>query len=315
MPKTMSLSSGSRGECPPQDVTFAWTLLNCSPEAIGAISPKGTIEYLNPAAEKLLGVNPTQAHGHRWCDVLNLFDETGQARFTAPPSTWTRPGVLPQPPAHLLLRRHGRDSPVQLSAAAIGDLTEDPMAGTVIFIREVGDVHNLLRKLSYRCSHDPMTNLVNRQEFEKRLAHTMQKAAARGQQHGLLYMDLDRFKTINDTYGHIAGDGILLQLADCLRAVVRERDTLARLGGDEFGLLMEHCNLEEAGRAARNMHDAVHRHPFKFEEHTFTLGISIGVVTIDSRSKSMTDVIAMADAACYLAKRPEHGGIFVRHPE
>jgi diguanylate cyclase (GGDEF)-like protein/PAS domain S-box-containing protein len=311
----MSLSSGTYGERPPRDVTFAWDLLNCSPEAIGAISPEGTIEYLNPAAEKLLGVKPTQARGHRWLDILNLFDETGRVRFTAPPSTWTRPGVLPRPPAHLLLRRQGSERQVQLSAAAIGDLSEDPTAGTVVFIRDVAEVHELLLNLTHCCSHDHMTNLVNRQEFEKRLAHAMKKAAARGQQHALLYMDLDRFKAVNDNFGHIAGDGILLQLADCLRAVVRERDTLARLGGDEFGLLMEHCSLEEAGRAARNMHEAVVRYPFKFEEHVFTLGISIGVVRIDSRSKSMADAIAAADAACYLAKRAEHGGIFVRRPE
>lgn len=315
MPKSMSPSSGAYGEHPPRDVTFAWDLLNCSPEAIGAISPEGTVAYLNPAAERLLGVTPTQVHGQRWSDVLNLFDETGRARFTAPPSTWTLPGVLPRPPAHLLLRRQGSDRPVQLSAAAIGDPSKDPTAGTVIFIRDVAEVHELLHNLSHCCSHDHMTNLVNRQEFEKRLAHAMKKAASLGQHHALLYMDLDRFKAINDSHGHIAGDSILLQLANCLRVVVRERDTLARLGGDEFGLLMEHCSLEEAGRAARNMHDAVLRYPFKFEEHVFTLGISIGVITIDDRSKSMTDVISTADAACYLAKRQAHGGIFVRRPD
>jgi two-component system CheB/CheR fusion protein len=128
-------------------------------------------------------------------------------------------------------------------------------------------------------------------------------------------MDLDRFKDINDTFGHVAGDQVLAQLANCLRAAVRERDTLARLGGDEFVLLMEHCSIQEAGRIARTLHDTVSQHSFTFAGQNFMLGISIGVVKIDGHSKDIIDVVSAADAACYLAKRRKCNGIFVQHPD
>jgi diguanylate cyclase (GGDEF)-like protein len=301
------------GKHPFQGAELAWSLLRYSPEAIGAVSVEGRIKYLNPAAEKLLGISLREAQGRLWTDMVVLSDETGRNPFSVPPSAWTCPNVLPRPPAHLMLRRRGCDRPVQMSAAVIGDHAETPTSDIVIVMHDIADTHNLLLSLSYRCSHDHLTKLVNRAEFDKRLANALHKARHHGHQYALLYMDLDGFKAINDTYGHNAGDQVLTQLASCLRAAVRERDTLARLGGDEFGLLMENCSIEEAGGVARDLNAGVGNHSFIYDGYVLKLGVSIGVVGIDKHCQDITDVIRAADAACYLAKRERYNGNLVRH--
>ena len=298
-----------------QDADLAWSLLRYNPEAIGSVTLEGRIKYLNPAAEKLLGIGIREARGRLWTDMVALTDETGRNPFSIPPSAWTRPNVLPRPPAHLILRHQGGDRPVQISAAEIGDSTETSTSDIVIVMRDITDTHKLLLSLSYSSSHDHLTKLVNRAEFEKRLANALHKAKHHGSQYALLYMDLDGFKAINDTYGHNAGDQVLAQLTSRLQATVRERDTLARLGGDEFGLLMEHCSIEEANEVAHNLSTRIGEHSFTCDGYVFKLGISIGVIGIYKHCQDIAEVIRAADAACYVTKRGRYNGNFVRHPK
>lgn len=184
-----------------------------------------------------------------------------------------------------------------------------------IVCRDVTEAHNLSQELSYQASHDSLTGLVNRRELENRLARVLETARAESSQHALCYLDLDQFKVINDTCGHVAGDELLRQLSEVLRTKVRRRDTLARLGGDEFGVLMEHCVLRQAQRVANTLRKCVEDFRFSWENKTFSVGVSIGLVPVTSDSESVAGALSAADTACYVAKDQGRNRVHVYHPE
>ena len=157
-------------------------------------------------------------------------------------------------------------------------------------------------RLVYQASHDALTGLINRWEFEQRLEAALQSALHQGREHVLCYMDLDQFKIINDTSGHGAGDELLRQLALMFKANLRERDTLARLGGDEFALLLENCNIEAAIEIVNVFRADVQRYRFKWGERVFSIGMSIGMVAINATSRTSARLLSAADTACYMAK-------------
>jgi diguanylate cyclase (GGDEF)-like protein len=157
-------------------------------------------------------------------------------------------------------------------------------------------------RLVYQASHDALTGLINRREFEQRLERTLVSALQQDREHALCYMDLDQFKVINDTCGHAAGDELLRQLALLLKGNLRERDTLARLGGDEFALLLENCSIADALEVADVFRSDVQRFRFKWGERIFAVGMSVGMVAINRDSGTAANLLSAADAACYLAK-------------
>lgn len=157
-------------------------------------------------------------------------------------------------------------------------------------------------KLAYHASHDPLTNLVNRLEFEKRLALALHTAVSQGRQHVVMYLDLDQFKIVNDTCGHAAGDQLLRQVSALLKEQVREGDSLARLGGDEFGVLLENCPMQEAIGIADKLRQCIADFRFVSDAKSFTIGASVGVVQVADGMLSLTDILSAADAACYMAK-------------
>jgi len=175
-------------------------------------------------------------------------------------------------------------------------------SGVVVSWRDLTETHTLSEKLSYQASHDALTGLVNRREFEQRLRDLIDLARNEQTEHALCYLDLDQFKVINDTCGHVAGDELLRQLGMLLPDKVRKGDTLARLGGDEFGVLMERCSIVQATRVANVLLDAIRNLQFHWEDKTFNVGVSIGVVPINETSESITAVLSTADSACYAAK-------------
>lgn len=157
-------------------------------------------------------------------------------------------------------------------------------------------------RLVYQASHDALTGLINRREFEQRLERALLSALEQGREHALCYMDLDQFKVINDSSGHAAGDELLRQLSLLLKAKLRERDTLARLGGDEFALLLENCSVTDALEVAEAFRAEVQRFRFKWGERIFAVGMSVGVVAINRSSGTAANLLSAADAACYVAK-------------
>jgi diguanylate cyclase (GGDEF)-like protein len=169
------------------------------------------------------------------------------------------------------------------------------------------------RLLSYQSSHDALTGLINRREFECRVERAIRNGNAQSATHILMYLDLDQFKIINDTCGHAAGDELLQQLAQLLLGSVRHRDTLSRLGGDEFGMLFENCPLDKAIEIANNLLKAIKEFNFTWDDTTFTLGISIGVVPIDHSTSDIASTMSAADSACYIAKESGRNQVQIAH--
>ncbi len=168
--------------------------------------------------------------------------------------------------------------------------------------RDVTESYLMTQKITYQATHDGLTGLVNRREFERRLSMAVNSAKRLGSHHALCYMDLDQFKLVNDTAGHIAGDELLESLADILRQKARAADTLARLGGDEFGLLLENCPLEKALQIAQSVVESINHYVFEWEGRNFNVGISIGLVPITPDTVDSVQALTQGDVACYTAK-------------
>ena len=169
------------------------------------------------------------------------------------------------------------------------------------------------RQLAYHASHDALTGLINRREFECRVERAIQNASTQAATHALLHIDMDQFKIINDTCGHATGDELLQQLAQLLLGSVRHRDTLSRLGGDEFGMLFENCPLDKAVEIANSLLKAIKEFNFIWGDTTFTLGISIGVVPIDRSTTDIASTMSAADSACYIAKESGRNQVQIAH--
>jgi diguanylate cyclase (GGDEF)-like protein len=192
-------------------------------------------------------------------------------------------------------------SVVEVSAAPIRD-PAGAITGTILVARDITRARQLARQLSHQATHDALTGLVNRTEFERRLAQALASATTEGGKHAVGFVDLDGFKRINDACGHIAGDELLQQVSDLLRGSMRTRDTVARLGGDEFGILLEHCGPAKATRIAEEIRRTISDHRFTCGGRTYTIGASIGIVPVRDGGVSPTQLLRAADAACYQAK-------------
>ena len=204
--------------------------------------------------------------------------------------------------AELVLRRKdGRKIVVLENSRAVRD-----EQGHILYyegtLTDITEAHELSRQLSYEASHDALSGLINRREFEIRLQRALDSAQATATSHAVCYLDLDQFKVINDTCGHVAGDELLRQLAQLLQSRVRSNDALARLGGDEFGLLLHDCSMADAVDIANALLRAVEQYQFVWGASTFTVGASIGVVPLSGNFRRITQVLQAADAACYAAK-------------
>lgn len=169
-------------------------------------------------------------------------------------------------------------------------------------IQEIEEHQRLKEKLSWEASHDALTGLSNRRGFEQHLVDAIASVQESNHYHVLCYLDLDQFKVVNDTVGHIAGDELLRQITALLQQSVRANDLLARLGGDEFGLLLTQCSLNEATKIAEDIKDQVRQFRFVWHSKTFIIGVSIGVVAINKTNQDLIELLKAADAACYAAK-------------
>jgi diguanylate cyclase (GGDEF)-like protein/PAS domain S-box-containing protein len=168
--------------------------------------------------------------------------------------------------------------------------------------RDTTDARHMERRIAHLASHDALTDLVNRQEFLQRLQRVVDATGTDGSEHGLCYMDVDRFRAINNRCGHPAGDQLLTELADLLRGQIRRRDTLARVGGNAFAILMEHCSLSQVERVAEAVQRAVGAFRFVRYDQTINVAVTIGVVPIGAHSHSIDQVLRAADRVCYAAK-------------
>jgi diguanylate cyclase (GGDEF)-like protein len=213
----------------------------------------------------------------------------------------------------LLIRQDGTEYSIDEIAAPIHD-QGGGITGLVVVFRDVTGERRLTAQLSYQASHDALTGLVNRREFEKRLAFAFEAAKNFNRHHALLYLDLDQFKVVNDTCGHQAGDKLLLQLSEILRSRLRTGDTLARLGGDEFGVLLENCLPGPAVHIAEDLLKTVSEFRFPWDNKAFRVGVSIGLVTFCDYKFTLAGILQAADAAMYIAKESGRNRVQIYHP-
>jgi diguanylate cyclase (GGDEF)-like protein/PAS domain S-box-containing protein len=261
-----------------------------------------TVDYINPVAEQLTGWRLEDAMGRPIEEIYRAFHEETCEPLENPLSVSirrTRPVKSVRP--MLLIRRDGNELYVESTAAPIRDGAGQVSGGVLVF-HDVTESRELNRRLSYHASHDLLTGLVNRREFESRVERSLKSAKARESSYALCYLDIDQFKIINDTCGHSAGDVLLGQVGALLKSKVRWRDTLARLGGDEFGILLEACSLDEALRTAEVLREAVRNFRFTWEDRVFRLGASVGVVPIAADNEDVASILSAADSACAAAK-------------
>jgi len=283
----------------------AQVTLHSVADGVIATDAAGRVEYLNPVAERLTGWTLPEVAGRSLAEVYQLVDPRTRAHVSHPAlSGPVEAAITGLSPEAVLLGRSGADYAVEDSIAPIRD-RDGAVRGAVLVFRDVTQTRAMTQELSWQASHDSLTGLVNRREFEVLLARLIASAREQGREHVLLYIDLDQFKIVNDTCGHAAGDELLKQLVGLWGPLVRGADTLARLGGDEFGVLLEACPPERANGIADRLRAAAHDFRFAWDDKRFRIGASIGLVVIDSSIDGPTEALSMADAACYLAK--EHG--------
>jgi diguanylate cyclase (GGDEF)-like protein/PAS domain S-box-containing protein len=262
----------------------------------------GIVDYLNPAAEALTGWRAARARGRAVAEVFRLVDEMTRKPIVDPVTRCLREGTIVRSPDRaLLVSATGDEYSVRDSAAPIEDERGGAL-GVVLVFKDVTELRGLEREMTYLASHDPLTGLVNRREFETRLQRAVQTASVEGREHALIYIDLDEFKLINDSCGHLVGDEMLKQIASLLKSRVRRGDALARLGGDEFGVLLEDCPAERARETADGICRSVRDFRFSWADQVFGGGASIGLVPIGPQSGDLAAVLSAADAACYIAK-------------
>jgi diguanylate cyclase (GGDEF)-like protein/PAS domain S-box-containing protein len=292
----------------------AMATLDAMGESVITVDADGRIDYINHAAEVLLGQEFDQVMGKSFPEVASLVDESDRhslgdpvrkALTTGGRVTMGRRAVLvPMQPNGLV----GAERSVEISVTPLRFDGKD-IQGLVIVLHDTSELRGLTRQMTYQASHDALTGLVNRREFERRLQEAMDSAQTGDAGHGLCYLDLDRFKVVNDTCGHTAGDNMLREVASLIRETVRDSDTVGRIGGDEFALLLVGCPLEKARHICDNVVRSVSDYRFVWKDKIFNIGVSIGLVEIGRDSGSIEDIMSSADSACYVAKK--QGGLHV----
>jgi diguanylate cyclase (GGDEF)-like protein/PAS domain S-box-containing protein len=278
----------------------------------GVITTDGhlVVEYLNPTAEGLTGWKFEEAQGKGIDEIFRGFHEETCEPLENPLSVAIRRArAIKSVRPTLLIKRDGNEMYIESTASPIRDGSGAVCGGVLVF-HDVSESRELNRKLSYHASHDILTGLVNRREFESRLERSLRSAKARETQYALCHLDVDQFKIINDTCGHSAGDALLGQVGALLKTKIRWRDTLARLGGDEFGVLLESCSLDDALVMAEQLRETIRNYKFVWEERTFRLGCSIGVVPLTGESEDVAAVLSAADSACQAAKEAGRNRVF-----
>ena len=261
----------------------------------------GLIESINPVAASLTEWSEEKAIGKPVGEIFQIIDEVTRQLDPNPVNLALNRGVVPRQDQHkILVSSTGTETAIEESVAPI--IAKDGnIIGAILVFHDVTYSRNLSRELSWQANHDSLTGLTNRRAFEQQLDEAVVVAGMRNQQHVLLFLDLDQFKIVNDTCGHQAGDELLKQISALLQNRLRRSDVLARLGGDEFGVLLLDCDSNKGKEIAEGLRSLVHEYRFGWENKTFRVGASIGMVEISEKG-SIKDLMRFADLACYQAK-------------
>jgi diguanylate cyclase (GGDEF)-like protein len=288
-------------------------------DAVITTTRSGHIDYMNRAAEEISGRDASAMHGQKVSAAFKLHFDDGMTPLTLPVSATAHSNtdilLVPLNGTCVLINQDKKKLNVRYNVAPILDRIGVVM-GSVIILHDITDTLALTEKLSFQATHDSLTGLINRAEFDLRmhlLLNQLQTSEATDK-HALLYMDLDQFKIVNDSCGHMAGDELLRHISERLQQRLKDKDTIARLGGDEFGVLIENSNRKSAQEIADRLRKEVENFRFQWKDKTFSLGISIGIVMIDKNSESPDILLSMADRACYSAKDSGRNKICMYQP-
>jgi diguanylate cyclase (GGDEF)-like protein/PAS domain S-box-containing protein len=275
-------------------------LLYSVTDGIFSLNTKGTIAFANPASEEILGWEQGQLNNQPFMNLIDYADseivswEEHDIYKTCNLGNAHRQEVT-------FSQKNGQPFMAEYLASPLCDET-GLCNGVIVIFRDVTEEHNLADKIQHQATHDALTGLINRQEFETQLTSLLDSVRTEKKHHIMMYIDLDQFKIVNDTCGHGAGDELLRQLTYRVTALVRDGDVLARLGGDEFGILMSNCDMNSGIRAANDILQSIQEFRFGWDSKSFAVGASIGLVQINAHRKSINDVMSLADTACYAAK-------------
>jgi len=277
--------------------------LDAMGEGVVTVDTDGRIDYVNHAAEVLLGQKFDQLVGRLFGETASLIDESDRRSLGDPVrKCLSNGGRITMGRRAVLVPAQGIERSVEISVSPLTSDSKD-ILGVVLVLHDTSEVRGLTRQMSYQASHDALTGLVNRREFERRLQEAMELAHAGDSSHALCYLDLDRFKMVNDTCGHTAGDNMLRELASLIKEAVRDSDTVGRIGGDEFALLLIGCPLDKARQIADNVVRRVNDYRFVWKDKIFNVGVSIGLVELGREGGTIEDIMSSADSACYIAKK------------
>jgi len=288
----------------------AMVTLDAMGESVITVDAEGRIDYVNHSAETLLSQRFDQVMGKAFSEVATLVDETDRHSLGDPVRKALATGgrVTMGRRAMLVPAGAGPERSVEISVTPLRFEGKE-ILGLVLVLHDTSELRGLTRQMTYQASHDALTGLVNRREFERRLQEAMDSAQTANVGHALCYLDLDRFKTVNDTCGHTAGDNMLREVASLIKEAVRDSDTVGRIGGDEFALLLVGCPLEKARQIADDVVRSVNDYRFVWKDKIFNIGVSIGLVEIGRGGGAIEDIMNSADSACYVAKK--QGGLHV----
>lgn len=277
--------------------------INSISDSVITTDANGMIEFMNPAAYKLLDYKKGFADGKYFSDVFHLFSIESRDPVTEL-VTWCLESENKRcPPIEFYLKPDsGNEYIVEAILSGLFDVKGEAN-GVVILIRDITASKKRSNELSYLARHDMLTGLVNRREFESRMQRLLEDSRLNDRQHVMFYLDLDHFKIVNDECGHAAGDKVLKLLAEEFKNHLRKDDCIGRLGGDEFGVLLVNCGLKSAQSVAEKMRQDIDDFTFEWEGRQFKLGVSIGVVAITSHAESIEDLMEQADTSCYIAKQ------------
>ena len=285
------------------------TVVEYSPESIFITDTDGIIEYVNPTFTEITGYTSAEVVGKK----ANFF-RSNKTLDSVYKNLWAT--ILAGQEWRGELQNSKKSGELFWAQVCIVPVKNDGATTHFIGIQvDVTKARVASKKIAYQATHDMLTGLINRYEFEILLAQNITSAQQDNITHALLFLDLDQFKIINDTCGHMAGDELLRQLSLLLGEHIKPNDILARLGGDEFAILMTECSLDKAGKTAQNILELISKFQFMWEKNIFSIGASIGLAEINSQTKNTKEILIFVDSACYAAKDLGRNRIHIYHSD
>jgi diguanylate cyclase (GGDEF)-like protein/PAS domain S-box-containing protein len=266
----------------------------------------GNVTSMNPTAEQLTGWSINEANGNPISSIMHILDESTRKRIENPVENIENRSMLDEPVSAILIQNDSEiETPVEYIAAPMQS-NDNTIIGIAIIIHDESVQRSLNRQLTFQATHDALTGLINRYELERKLTNILSSPPSESVHNSLCYLDLDQFKLVNDTCGHMAGDELLKQITVMLQERVRNRDSFARLGGDEFGLLLEKCDVEQARLVAEDMIETVKQFNFAWDDYNFTISASIGIVDITADIKTSAEILKKQHSDLHHGERQDH---------